>query len=74
VSGTVEMTAEVEEVAVAVEAFQRKTHPRPGRCQDLSSTDTRSCLVGNCAIPDVIASAREDAALSTTGNTRVLIK
>lgn len=62
------MTAEAEVAAGAAEVSQRRTRPHPGRCQDLPSTDTRSCSAGSCAIPDVIASAREDAALSTTEN------
>jgi len=73
VSAIVEMMAEAEEVVVAAGASQRRIRLRPGRCQacprDLSSTDMRSCLAGSCVIPDVIANAREDAALPTTENT-----
>lgn len=71
-SATVEMTAEAEEAAVAAEASRRRTHPRLGRSRGLLSTGmlARACSVESCAIPDVIATAREDAVLSTTGNTR----
>lgn len=70
-AATAETTGVAEGAAGAAGASRRRSAPRPGRCQDTtpppSSINTRSCSAGSCATPDAIASARGDAASSTTG-------
>lgn len=51
---------------------RRRIPPRPDRCRHTTplptSTGMQSRLVGSCAIPGAVASAREDVALSATAS------
>lgn len=67
------MTAVAVVVTVAVVVSQRRRLLPPGQRRPetillLPSTDRRSRSVGNCGIPHVIASVRENAASSVTEN------